>query len=106
MTNLKNLGSMLSVTGSNFEISVVRNVDVPEKLRNLIGNGAQARKGKEVYRQREMSRIQRNRGGKRTCDVPRSATLDECIEITKSIFFPGGKGPEGEENDMAFALGS
>ena len=103
-----------------------------EKLRTLIGNSAQSRKGKsrlqkdgpnpKKQRVKESLRFEfgwkhwssgkfvqkkmTHGGGNRTWDVPRTATLDECLDIAKSLFFPGGKSPEGEADEMALALGN
>ena len=45
-------------------------------------------------------------GGSRVWDVPRFVTLDDCLEINKSLFFPSGKSPAGNAKDMSFALGN
>ena len=48
-----------------------------------------------------------NHGGQsRVLDVPRFATLEDCLEIVKSLFFPSGESPAGNAKDMSFALGN
>jgi len=45
-------------------------------------------------------------GGSRVWDVPRFATLDDCLEIAKTLFFPSGETPAGNATDTSFALGN
>ena len=46
-------------------------------------------------------------GWSRVWDVPRFATLDDCLEIVKSLFFfPSGESPASNAKDMSFALGN
>ena len=45
-------------------------------------------------------------GGKRRIDVHRSAGYDDCLKITKKLFFPKGLSSEGHEDDMYFSLGN
>ena len=48
-----------------------------------------------------------NHGGQsRVLDVPRFATLQDCLEIVKSLFFPSGESPAGNAKDMSSALGN
>ena len=48
-----------------------------------------------------------NHGGQsRVLDVPRFATLEDCLEIVKSLFFPSGESPAGNAKDMSSALGN
>ena len=39
-------------------------------------------------------------------DVPRFATLEDSLEIVKSLFFPSGESPAGNAKDMSSALGN
>ena len=39
-------------------------------------------------------------------DVPRFATLEDCLEIVKSLFSPSGESPAGNAKDMSSALGN
>ena len=45
-------------------------------------------------------------GGNRTLDVPRHASLDDCLKMAKGLFFPNGKSPEGDESAMSFSMGN
>ena len=48
-----------------------------------------------------------NHGGQsRVLDVPRFATLEDCLEIVKSLFFPSCESPAGNAKDMSSALGN
>ena len=48
-----------------------------------------------------------NHGGQsRVLDVLRFATLEDCLEIVKSLFFPSGESPAGSAKDMSSALGN
>ena len=45
-------------------------------------------------------------GGNRTLDVPRHASLHDCLKMAKGLFFPNGKSPEGDESAMSFSMGN
>ena len=103
-----------------------------EKLRSLIGTSSQSRsrKGKtpsqstapttKKQRVKEnlrfkfgwkywtSGRFQQKKmdhgGGNRSWDVPRYASLEDCLEIVKGLFFPNGKTPVGDISSMSLAL--
>ena len=98
-----------------------------EKLRVLIGASAQSKSKRQTVKDTAATKRQQLRfefgwkhwsdgrfkqkkvnhgGGSRVWDVPRFATLDDCLEIAKSLFFPSHKSPAGNAKDMAFALGN
>ena len=105
-----------------------------EKLRKLIGasSHSRSRKGKTPLRShapiakkpriKESLRFEfgwkhwadgrfkqkkmQQEGGNRTLDVPRHASLYDCLKMAKGLFFPNGKSPEGDESAMSFSMGN
>jgi len=43
-------------------------------------------------------------GGNQTLDIPRHASLQDCLKWQRGLFFPNGKSPEGEESVMSFSM--